>query len=223
MARQKLSLAPEGLSHVVLSAVILLVSLVIARIVGIRRLWWLPVAAGGWFAAVLQFFRDPARSIPGNNRDDIVLSPADGRIILIDNAENGSPPSSGRRVSIFMSPFNVHVNRAPVNGVIETVDYNPGFFRSAFKPAASAENESTYVTLKTPHGKVSMKLIAGFLARRIVFHPRAGDFLRAGERVGMIKFGSRVDLVIPENTRLRVKRGDKVIAGETIIGVLSDE
>jgi phosphatidylserine decarboxylase len=121
-----------------------------------------------------------------------------------------------------MSLFSVHVNRVPYDGVVASVEHRTGRFRTAFKPSASIENERVEVVLDTAHGRLAYRLIAGLLARRIVFHPVPGDQLKTGQRMGMIRFGSRVDLFLPHNTRIDVHLGDKVTAGETIIGEFLD-
>jgi phosphatidylserine decarboxylase len=163
---------------------------------------------------VLNFFRDPDRSIPAD--PSAIVSPADGRVVQI--AEEEIDGSRMERLSIFMSPLNVHVNRAPVSGVIREVRYRPGAFRAAFNDVASVENEQNLFLIEGEQGPVYVKQIAGALARRIVFWKRPGDFLERGERVGLIKFGSRVDLFVQPGTEWRVKRGDHVQAGSTILG-----
>ncbi len=163
---------------------------------------------------VLNFFRDPDRQIPSDPR--AIVSPADGRIVQI--VEEEIDGRKMERASIFMSPLNVHVNRAPVAGVIRQVQYRRGAFRAAFRNAASVENEQNLFSIEGEHGTVYVKQIAGALARRIVFWKRPGDGLERGERVGLIKFGSRVDLFAEPGTEWRVKTGDHVQAGSTILG-----
>lgn len=164
------------------------------------------------------FFRDPERKVPEG--ENLILAPADGKVILIHPFEyleffNGG----GTRVSVFMSLFNVHVNRVPISGVVKYFRYNPGKFFPAFKDKASLENEQTELGLENDHGKVVLKQIAGIMARRIVCKLKQGDFAKAGHRLGMIKFGSRLDLFLPENAQIEVGLNHKVRAGETIIGV----
>jgi phosphatidylserine decarboxylase len=142
------------------------------------------------------------------------VSPADGTILSIDAAPE-APPGAARRISIFMSVFNCHVNRAPITGRVSHYAYNPGRKMAAFDEKASTENEQNRITVDGERGAVTFKQIAGALARRIVFRPKTGDPLRRGERIGMIKFGSRVDLFAPDGTEILVRRGDKVHAGET--------
>jgi len=180
--------------------------------------WW---AAAGLFAvpalAFLGFFRDPERQPP--DLPGAVLAPADGTVMevaLVDDAWVG--PAA--RVSIFLSPLDVHVNRAPVAGLVAGVEYVAGTFRAAYKPEASEVNERCTVALEGDAARVAVRQIAGVLARRIVCRVRAGDKLEAGERYGLIRFGSRTDLVVPRATEIRVRAGDRVRGGESIMGIL---
>jgi len=165
------------------------------------------------------FFRDPERTVPADPR--LVLSPADGKVIVAGPAPAGNPIGEGaHQVSVFLSIFDVHVNRAPVGGRISHVEYHEGEFLPAFQDKASLANEQNSVTIDDGAGgrRVTFKQIAGLIARRIVFKKRVGDAVAAGERVGMIKFGSRVDVFLPREVQLRVKRGDRVVAGESTLG-----
>ena len=163
---------------------------------------------------ILNFFRDPRREIPQD--PGIIVSPADGRIVqAVDEIYDGQRV---RRLSIFMSPLDVHVNRSPIAGVIESVSYRRGTFSIATKNEASVQNEQNVFALTGEQGRVIVKQIAGAVARRIVFWKRVGDRLARGERVGLIKFGSRVDVLFEPDTELRVKVGDRVRAGSTILG-----
>ena len=176
-----------------------------------------PLAAAVLGAATLfliQFFRDPERSPEGG--PDTIVSPADGTVLSITDAPE-APPGARRRLSIFMSVFNCHVNRAPVSGRLGDYAYVRGRKEAAFSEKASTGNEQNRITLATPHGRVTFKQIAGALARRIVFYPRIGDEVQRGERIGMIKFGSRVDLFVPDGAEVLVKKGDKLKAGRTAI------
>jgi phosphatidylserine decarboxylase len=166
---------------------------------------------------LLFFFRDPEREVPVG--ENLVLAPADGKVILMKPFNNLEfMAGGGTLVSVFMSVFDVHVNRVPISGVVKYFKYNPGKFFPAFKDKASQENEQTELGLENEHGKVVLKQIAGIIARRIVCKLKPGDSVRAGERFGMIKFGSRLDLFLPENVQIEVKLNQKVKAGETIIG-----
>ena len=178
--------------------------------------------AGGWFALpplaaalfLLYFFRDPERLV-SDDPGPVAVSPADGRVVEIRTLEHQGRPV--RRISIFLSPFDVHVNRSPIAGFIRDVQYSPGRFRMAARPEASVENESNLVTVEGPEGVVAFKQIAGLVARRIVFWKKQGDHVARGERVGLIKLGSRVDLFLDESWEVLVPRGTRVRAGSTIL------
>ena len=174
-----------------------------------------PLAASVFLAAtlfLLQFFRDPERRPEGG--EETIVSPADGTVLSIADAPE-SPSGARRRLSIFMSVFNCHVNRAPSSGRLGDYAYVRGAKRVAFHDKASAENEQNRITLLTPAGPITFKQIAGALARRLVFYPRVGDTLARGQRIGMIRFGSRVDLFVPDGAEVLVRPGDKVKAGRT--------
>ncbi|UCB53153.1 MAG: phosphatidylserine decarboxylase family protein [Candidatus Zixiibacteriota bacterium] len=183
------------------------------------------LALGGIFffltLFLIFFFRDPERKTPGG--ENLVLSSADGKIISIKPFPSVDfVEGKGTLVSVFMSVFDVHVNRAPISGKVEHFKYNPGRFFPAFQDKASLENEQTELGFQNAHGRVMIKQIAGIIARRIVCRVRRGDKLRAGQRFGLIKFGSRVDHLLPENVEVRAGLDQKVRAGETIIGVFKE-
>ncbi len=164
---------------------------------------------------VLNFFRDPDREIPTDPQ--VIVSPADGKVVQVaEETHEGRPVS---RLSIFMSPLDVHVNRAPIAGTIKDVAYHRGRFHVASEPRASLENEQNVFTIRGEQGEVVVKQIAGILARRIVFWRRPGDPLARGERVGLIKFGSRVDVLVDPTVEWRVRVGDRVRAGSSILGI----
>lgn len=167
--------------------------------------------------AFLGFFRDPDRTAP--DLPGAVLAPADGRVMVITEALD---PWVGPavRVSIFLSPLDVHVNRAPIGGLVKNVEYVAGRFLAAYRPEASEQNERCAVSLNGDRARVTVTQISGVLARRIVCRVRPGDTVRAGERYGLIRFGSRTDLVLPRGTDLRVQVGDRVRGGESMMGVL---
>lgn len=158
------------------------------------------------------FFRDPERVVPAG--PGLVVSPADGKVVQVLEAP---PGQQGTQISIFLSIFDVHVNRAPIAGRIAKVEYNPGEFLPAFDDKASLRNEQNSVTVGEGALRVTFKQIAGLIARRIVFKKRLGDEVTAGERVGLIKFGSRVDVFLPASATLRVKPGDRVTGGTSVI------
>ncbi|MBI4823242.1 MAG: phosphatidylserine decarboxylase family protein [Nitrospirae bacterium] len=163
------------------------------------------------------FFRDPERT-PSSNEG--FLCPADGRVIVVKNTyEETFIKGNALLISIFMSPFNVHVNRSPCNAEVLDVRHTKGKFFSAYKEEASLKNENTAMLLKCEGKKVLVRQVAGFLARRTVCRAKVGDKLKRGERFGIIKFGSRLDVFLPEGTEPAIKVGDKVKAGETVIGI----
>ena len=164
----------------------------------------------------LNFFRDPERTIP--NKEKIVVSPADGRVLFVkDVFDEKFINGKAKMVSIFMSPLNVHVNRIPITGKVEYVKYIQGEYLAAFEDKASERNERNEIGITSPVGKVLFTQIAGFVARRIVSDLKVGDSVKIGNRFGMIKFGSRVDIIVPEQWQVKVKKDDNVTAGETIL------
>lgn len=165
----------------------------------------------------LYFFRDPERVTPEDSA--AFVAPADGTIVDIRAVEDPFV-GVGRKISIFMSPLSVHVNRAPCDGVIRQIEHKSGKFLSAFKPEASFENEQCRMTLEKDGRKVVVTQISGFFARRIVSRVKVGQSLIKGERFGLIMFGSRVEIIVPENLKITVQPGEKVKAGETVIGAI---
>jgi phosphatidylserine decarboxylase len=164
----------------------------------------------------LNFFRDPERTVP--NKSNIVVSPADGRVLFVkDVIDEKFLNGKAKMVAIFMSPLNVHVNRIPISGKVEYVQYIQGEYLAAFEDKASERNERNEIGITSPAGKVFFTQIAGFVARRIVSDLKVGDSVNIGNRFGMIKFGSRVDIIVPEQWQVKVKKDDKVTAGETIL------
>jgi phosphatidylserine decarboxylase len=182
-------------------------------------LGWIGTVATLWCA---YFFRDPPRVTPV--RDGIVVAPADGRVSQITNAlppaELGLSDRPLPRISIFMSVFDCHVNRSPVSGRIERVVYRPGKFLSADLDKASEDNERNAFVIAAPGFRIGVIQIAGLVARRIVPFSREGDLVAAGQRIGMIRFGSRVDVYLPEGTRALAAEGQIAIAGETVLADL---
>lgn len=162
------------------------------------------------------FFRDPERAIPQGA--GLVVSPADGKVVQVVPAPDGHPLGPGAtQVSIFLSIFDVHINRAPIGGTIERVEYHPGEFLPAFDDKASLRNEQNAVTVRDGELRVIFKQIAGLIARRIVFRKREADSVTRGERVGLIKFGSRVDVFLPRGFALKVRAGDRVAGGQSVL------
>ena len=178
---------------------------------------WSPAA---WALAALAlfvafFFRDPPRVIP--SEPGIVVAPADGRVVGIETE------GAATRVSIFLSIFNVHVNRSPIAGQVRNVEYRKGRFRAAFVKQASAENERNTLTIEGQGVRIECSQIAGLVARRIVCRTRTGDTLGRGERFGLIRFGSRVDLRLPPGVQVRVRVGDTIYGGASVIGRITSE
>jgi phosphatidylserine decarboxylase len=171
-------------------------------------------------AFMVYFFRDPEREIPTGER--IILAPADGKIVAIKPFPDWKGPFGEPlvRISIFLSVFDVHVNRAPISALVQEVTHRPGRFMAAWEEDASQENEQTLIRFATPDGDVWVKLIAGLIARRIVCRVQPGHKVAAGARIGLIRFGSRADCILPEAVVLRVRRGQNVKGGSTILGVI---
>ncbi len=160
---------------------------------------------------VLFFFRDPQRTPPAD--PETIVSPADGRVMLVVDESMGGIP--GRRISVFLSIFDVHVNRSPVAGKITAIEYRTGKFYAAMRGRASAENEQNTFHVATEHGEVVFKQIAGWVARRILCWKKVGDTVMRGERVGMIRFGSRMDIWLPDRVEILVRPGQHVAAGSS--------
>jgi len=178
--------------------------------------WWLsllPVLLAAFF---LWFFRDPQRSIPAGA--GLIVSPGDGKVT--ETTSISTPDGPRQRISIFLSVFNVHVNRAPIGGVLSRVHYQKGLYLNAMNPASADRNEQNCVTVRGEGIEVVFKQIAGLLARRIVFNFAEGDTVERGQRVGLIKFGSRVDVILPAEAKIRVKVGDKVQGGATVLAAM---
>ena len=173
----------------------------------------IPLLLGAFF---LWFFRDPERQIPATA--GAIVSPADGKVTDVSTVQSGG--ESCTRISIFLNVFNVHVNRSPITGVITDVTYQRGKFGNAMGAISAEENEQNIVTVRGQAGLVTFKQIAGLLARRIVFTKNVGDAVACGERVGLIKFGSRVDVVFPAVAELRVKVGDHVRGGSSLLSIV---
>jgi len=168
---------------------------------------------------VIFFFRDPERIVPGGK--EVVVSPADGRVIVIKEIfEPTYLKQNVKQISIFLSVFNVHVNRSPIGGTVETVKYNPGKFHVASVDKASLDNEQTAMVIADGSNKILVKQIAGLIARRIVCYAKPGDRIKTGERYGLIRFGSRVDIFLPKDADLKVKIGDSIKGARDIIAVL---
>ena len=162
---------------------------------------------------IFYFFRDPERVIPAHA--GAIVSPADGRVVVVTDEENAGRP--GTRISIFLAIWNVHVNRSPAAGTITEMNYCPGKFSAAMRECASTDNEQNVIKLATATGEITFKQIAGLIARRVVCWKKPGDQVARGERIGLVRFGSRADLWLPRDSELLVKVGDHVKGGSSVV------
>ncbi|MGF1669963.1 MAG: phosphatidylserine decarboxylase family protein [Balneolaceae bacterium] len=213
-------LAPEGYSTI---AFVLVISLFTGWLASFFDNWistTIYILLGALCLLIVFFFRDPDRAVTDD--DNLILAPADGKVVQIRNESNVPYINAdATRISIFLSPLDVHVNRVPVSGEIEYVEYFPGKYMMAWEDHASEQNERAHFGVLHPSGrKFLFKQITGFLARRIVYHLNEGDSVKAGDRFGIMKFGSRMDVLIPDGIKLKVKEGDRTVAGITVIGEL---
>lgn len=204
------------------AAVMCLALLPIGLIGGVAAL----LAGLGLISFTLWFFRDSERPLHNEAiaNPAVVVSPADGQVTEVfqidHNSDIGGPAI---QITIFLSPINLHVNRYPASGTIVRADYYPGKYLMAFNPKASEENERAEFVVQTSAGRILYRQITGFLARRIVYDTKAGDVVRVGERFGMMKFGSRMDVVVPASSEICVRTGQKVVSSATILARLSCE
>jgi phosphatidylserine decarboxylase len=184
-------------------------------------------ATDGWTWAIvplllafffLWFFRDPERLIPAGN--GLIVSPGDG--LVTETARIDTPAGPRQRISIFLSVFDVHVNRSPIRGVLSRVEYQKGLYLNAMNPTSAERNEQNVVTVRGEEFEVTFKQIAGLLARRIVFDFKEGDVVDRGQRVGLIKFGSRVDVLVPAEAAIQVKVGERVRGGSSVLAAMPD-
>ena len=206
------AIAKEGYPYIIIFAATTIVALLLGG-------KWMVIVPFVITVFMVYFFRDPEREIPEG--EGLFVSPADGKIILIkDVFEKEHLKADVKEISIFMSPFNVHVNRTPCDGKIKNIQHNKGKFMAAYKDQASFKNENIEMTLETKYGDILVRQVAGYVARRAVCRANTGDSLKRGERYGIIKFSSRLDVYLPKNTEIKVKLGDRVKAGETVIGVI---
>ncbi|MDI6739628.1 MAG: phosphatidylserine decarboxylase family protein [Candidatus Edwardsbacteria bacterium] len=212
-------IAPEGLYQILLSFALALMLGVLSLIY--RGHWTAVLSAACGLAGLFfcYFFRDPERAVPG--APSLLLSPADGTVVIVKEVDEPYfLKSRARQVSIFMSPLDVHINRIPIAGTVEYKQYYPGKFLPAFRDKASIDNEQVHLGVSTPQGKVLMKQIAGILARRVMCRAVVGDCVAQGQRYGLIKLGSRVDLFFPAEWEVKVKLNDRVQGGLTTIAAI---
>ena len=217
-----MNFAREGLSFIVIAA---MVAAGVFGIALVRRSWglWLFAFVLALIALwVAYFFRDPVRT--GERGERLVIAPADGKVVMITEVNEPTfMKERSIRLSIFMNVFNVHVNRYPVSGVVRLVDHTPGRFANAASEQSSLENEQTSIGIESGSNHVLVRQIAGLIARRIVTDSRVGERVQQGERMGLIRFGSRVDVFLPADAALRVKVGDITFAGTTVLGELTGQ
>ena len=217
--KSKLTLAPEGGPFVVSSLIAAVISGFIGMAIHQTSFQIVALFFTLFAAFCFHFFRDPLRIPPIG--DNIILSPADGKVVFVGEVEHDPDLKAPvQQISIFLSLFNVHVNRIPVEGTVKSVNCRKGRFLAAFKEEASKVNEQTAVLIQTKDHLVKVKQIAGILARRILCYLQNGDAVSLGDRFGFIRFGSRTDVVLPLEASISVSVGQKVIGGETIIGEL---
>jgi phosphatidylserine decarboxylase len=165
---------------------------------------------------LLCFFRDPHRPLPTDQA--LIMSPADGRVMAVGSAGNDAPPGNWQQVTIFLSPLDVHINRTPVSGTVMKVTHKPGKFLPAYKPESGAVNEQSEIWMDHNGRTAIYRQVVGLLARRVVCRVKVGDTLVVGQRMGVMKFGSRMDVFVPLDIDLQVKPGDRVVAGVSVFG-----
>ena len=191
---------------------------VAAVLVWLTGVWTWGIAPVLLAAFFLWFFRNPSRLIPAG--DGLIVSPGDG--LVTETVRIQTPEGERQRISIFLSVFDVHVNRSPISGVLSTVRYQKGKYLNAMNPASAESNEQNVVTVRGEGMEVTFKQIAGLLARRIVFDYKQGDLVERGQLVGLIKFGSRVDVVVPAEAELQVKVGQRVKGGSSVLAMMGE-
>ena len=211
-----MKLAPEGNIILYPLSILLFLSIVFSYLYDVSSIHIATSVLAVIMLFCLNFFRDPKRIIPKQN--NLILSPADGKIIKIDEVEDPNSGEKLKMVSIFLSVFNVHANRMPIDGKFIHVKYVKGKFLAAFDHNASDFNERTEIKIDTKFGIIKVKQIAGLVARRILCYANVGEKMEAGDRLGFIRFGSRTDIILPASINLKIKLDQKVLGGETVIG-----
>ena len=193
--------------------------LLVALVFAVFQVWWLSLVFLLLTGYVIYFFRDPERK--GPKIDGAILAPADGRVTAIEEVDHsGFENGRAKKISIFLSIFNVHINRSPVEGTVGSVDYHPGKFINAMADKSSDENEHNDIEIINGRCRVYVKQIAGMIARRIVCVCRTGEEVTKGQRIGLIRFGSRVDTFLPTHAEVKIKPGMTVKGGESILAVM---
>ena len=217
-----MNFAREGLTFIVISALIALGAFAVALSRRSWPLWLFAIALVVIALWVASFFRDPVRN--GERGDRLVIAPADGKVVMITEVDEPTfMKARAKRISIFMNVFNVHVNRYPVSGTVQFVEKKSGKFLNAAAENASMENEQTSIGIESASNEVLVRQIAGLIARRIVTDAKVGDRVTQGTRMGLIRFGSRVDLFVPLSADVRVKVGDVTYAGVTVAAELNGQ
>lgn len=215
-------IAPEGMATIVIAGLLFLISLLAWIWVRSHYLGYLAAAFLLVTLFMLFFFRDPERSTrwqPGQ-----IISPADGKVVVVAPVRDSFLiKGPALQISVFLSPLDVHINRIPVKGRVIHRQYHPGKFLPAFEEKASLANEQMHLGIETDGGTILMKQIAGILARRVVCYPDIGDRVEAGQRMGLMKFGSRVDLLLPPDSEALVKPGDRVVGGVSLLARLKSK
>jgi phosphatidylserine decarboxylase len=210
MPAKKFPFAKEGYPFVAIAAAISILSLVFTTLIVLH------VITIALTLFVVYFFRDPNRQVVALAQKKTLISPADGRVVIVRDNGDGT-----QQISIFLSVFNVHVNRFPIDSTITKIKYYPGKFLGAWREKASTDNEQTHITLDADGTQVIVKQIAGYIARRIIWWVKEKDVANKGHRFGLIRFGSRVDIIVPDSAKLLIKVGDKVSGGITVLGDLA--
>tara|TARA_Y100000588_G_scaffold158198_1_gene172129 strand:- start:841 stop:1488 length:648 start_codon:yes stop_codon:yes gene_type:complete len=211
-----LKLAPEGNIIIYPLTITWILSIITVYVYSLDSLYIVSGVLSILLIFCLNFFRDPKRIVP--KQDNLILSPADGKIIKISDFVD---PKSGEKlklISIFLSVFNVHANRMPIDGKFIDINHVKGEFLAAFDHKASDKNERMEISIETKIGIIKVKQIAGLVARRILCHAKVGEKMQAGGRLGFIRFGSRTDIILPASINLEIKLDQKVFGGETVIG-----
>ena len=215
-----MSFAREGLVFIAIAALVAAGTFALALNRRSWPLWLLAFVLTLLALWVAYFFRDPERS--GPRGDEVVIAPADGKVVLIQEVDEPTFMSGrAKRISIFMNVFNVHVNRYPVSGTVRYVKYNPGKFLNAAVEKSSLENEQMSVGIETGRTRILVRQIAGLIARRIVTYSREGEQVEQAQRMGLIRFGSRVDVFLPLDAVVKAQIGDMTVAGTTVIAELA--
>jgi phosphatidylserine decarboxylase len=219
MIKIGIMISSEGRKQILLSTLILFISAGLMCLFPLLIFRIITLLSSIIFIFNFYFFRDPDRNIPAD--ENVIVSPGDGTVVqIIEIQEPYYFKKKVKRISIFLSIFNVHVNRIPVSGEVEFIKYIPGKFFPAFMSKASLNNEQSVIGISNRNNKILVKQIAGIIAQRVMFHLKVGDHVKKGDRFGIIKYGSRVDVFLDERVELKIKLHDKVTGGETVIGIM---